>query len=37
MRKMRLEIMCSANIFDENNEKFLSFFLATQIGCIRPI
>lgn len=36
MRKMRLE-MCSANIFDENNEKFLMFFLATQIGCVRPI
>lgn len=37
MRKMRLEIMCLTNIFDENNEKFLKFLLATQIGCIRPI
>lgn len=25
------------HIFDENNEKFLKFFLATQIGCIRPV
>lgn len=23
MRKMRLEIMCSTNIFDKNNENFL--------------